>query len=187
MKSLSRSFHGDTKPNWEVLMPESHNRKRQRSPEYVSVDKSGDILQDTFKHYFEMAMDHHTKAGTTSNILLIAIGAIIGLVGLENTIGGVAMLVIGLFGAVWTWKQHERYHYWQHIAYEYQKELTKIMPELKTAAVGGDYHRAAQDAAAKAFGPLFARRIHDKYLWVSLHGIIAVIGIVLIVVSVLGR
>jgi hypothetical protein len=168
-------------------MPESHNKKHKRSPEYVSVDKSGDILQETFKHYFEMAMDHHTKAGTTSNILLIAIGAIIGLVGLDNTIGGFAMLVIGLFGAVWTWKQHERYHYWEHIAYEYQKELTKIMPELKTAEVGGDYDRAAQDDAAKAFGHLFAKRIHDKYLWVSLHGIVAVIGMVLIVVPVLGR
>jgi len=168
-------------------MPESDNKKHKRSPEYVSVDKSGDILQETFKHYFGMAMDHHTKAGTTSNILLIAIGAIIGLVGLENIVGGFAVLVIGLFGVVWTWKQHERYHYWQHIAYEYQKELTKIMPELKMAEVGGDYDRAAQDDAAKAFGPLFAKRIHDKYLWVSLHAIIAVIGMVLIVVSVLGR
>jgi hypothetical protein len=151
------------------------------------VDKSGDILQETFKHYFEMAMDHHTKAGTTSSILLIAIGAIIGLVGLDNVIGGVAVLLIGLFGTIWTWKQHERYHYWQHIAYEYQKELSKIVPELKTAEVGGDYDRAAQADAAKAFGHFFAKKVHDKYLWVSLHSIVALIGIVIIVVSVLGR
>ena len=106
--------------------------------EEVPVDKQAEILQDTFKHYYSMAMDHHTKAGTTSNMLLIIVGAIISLIGLDNTssgivgrIGGLAVLVIGLFGAVWVLKQHERYHFWEHIAYEYQNELKKIMPSLK--------------------------------------------------------
>jgi hypothetical protein len=179
------------KPNWEDLMSESHNKQHERNPEYVTIDKSADILQATFKHYFEMAMDHHTKAATTSNILLIIVGALIGLVGLDNTVGGMVdfvsgltVLVIGLFGAVWAWKQHERYHYWEHIAYEYQKELIKIMPELKTAEDGGAYDLAAQDETAKKFWPLFAKGIRDRYLWVTLHGFVVVTGIVLMVVSI---
>lgn len=172
-------------------MSENHHQPCDRNPACVTPDKSADILQATFQHYFAMAMDHHTKAATTSNILLVIVGAIIGLVGLDNTIGGevdcvggLAVLVCGLFGALWAWKQHERYHYWQHIAYEYQKELTKIVPELKTAAVGGEYARGARDAAANAFGPLFAKGIQDRYLWVSLHGMVAAVGIGLVVVSV---
>ena len=169
-------------------MSEIDRKQHAEEREHVGPEKSADILQATFKHYFEMAMDHHTKAATTSNILLIIVGAIIGLVGLDNKIGGVvdfvgglAVFVIGLFGAAWAWKQHERYHFWQHIAYEYQKELTKIVPMLKT---GEAYYDGARDAAAEKFGSLFARRIRDRYLWVSLHSIVAVVGLGLMVVSV---
>lgn len=171
-------------------MPESDKKQQDGNTRPVNVEKSADILQATFKHYFEMAMDHHTKAATTSNILLVVVGAIIALVGLDEKVCGVvdfggalAVFVIGLFGAMWAWKQHERYHYWQHIAYEYQKELTKIVPMLKT---GYAYNDGAQEAAAKKFGSLFARRILDRYLWVSLHGIVSAIGLGLLAVSIQG-
>jgi len=154
----------------------------------LSQDKKADILQATFKHYFEMAMDHHTKAATTSHILLIIVGAMIGLVNLDKKISGgadfvsgLAVFVIGCFGAVWAWKQHERYHYWERIAYEYQKELIKIVPGLKTAET---YHHAAQEATAKEFGWMFAKQILDRYLWVGLHVIVVVIGFVLMAVSI---
>jgi len=165
----------------------SEKKHDDGNPSQFSLEKSADILQATFKHYFEMVMDHHTKAATTSNFLLIIVGAIIGLVGLDNKIGGavdfvggLAVFLIGLFGAAWAWKQHERYHFWQHIAYEYQKELTKIMPMLQT---GEAYYESARDAAAEEFGSLFARQVQDRYLWVSLHGIVALVGLGLMVVS----
>jgi len=172
-------------------MARSQNKKPDGPPEYVSVDKSADILQATFKHYFDMAMDHHTKAGTTSSMLLIIVGAIIGFVGFDNMVsgvvdfaGGFAVMIIGVFGTLWAWKQHERYHYWEHIAYEYQKELTRLMPGLKTAETGSAYDLAAQDHTVKLFPRFIARRVKDRYLWVWLHIFIAVIGIVLMVVSV---
>lgn len=168
-------------------MPEDDQNQPNQTTGPVTRDKCADILQATFKHYFDMAMDHHTKAATTSNILLIVVGAIIGLVSLDNQIagcvdfvGGLAVFVIGLFGAAWAWKQHERYHYWQHIAYAYQNELTKIVPGLKTREA---YDDGAQEATARKFGSLFAKRILDRYLWVSLHGFVAVIGFGLMAVS----
>jgi hypothetical protein len=51
-----------------------------------------------------MAMDHPTKAATTSNILLVVVGAIITLMGFNkeiSTIGGVVILIIGIFGMAW--------------------------------------------------------------------------------------
>lgn len=168
-------------------MSDSTQNLSNENPRYVSLEKSADILQATFKHYFEMAMDHHTKAATTSNILLIIVGAILGLVSLDSKLGGVidfvgglSVFIVGLFGATWAWKQHERYHYWEYIAYEYQKELTKIVPMLKVEA---EYSSDAQASAAKRFGSLFARRIRDRFLWVSLHGLVAVIGLGLMVAS----
>ena len=159
-------------------------------PAYVNLEKRADILQSTFEHYFKMAMDHHTKAATTSNILLIIVAAVVGLIGLDNQIGGsidfvggLAVFIIGLFGMVWARKQHERYHFWAHIAHQYQEELTNIVPLLKT---GEDYYDGAQEATAKEFWPLFSKRIKDRYLWVSLHFFVAVLGIGLAVVSALG-
>jgi hypothetical protein len=65
-----------------------------------------------------MAMDHHTKAAAISSILLILVAAIIGgVVGHADKAGDVigfggrlAVFLIGVSGAVWAWKQHERYH-----------------------------------------------------------------------------
>ena len=171
-------------------MARSQNKKPDQPPEYASVDKRADILHATFKHYFDMAMDHHTKAGTTSNMLLIIVGAILGIAGLDSTVGGVmdlaggfAVTTIGLFGLLWAWKQHERYHYWEHIAYEYQKELTRIMPGLMTAEAGSAYDRAAQDHTLRLFPRLIARGVKDRYLWVWLHVFIMMIGIALMFVS----
>jgi hypothetical protein len=156
--------------------------------QHVSVDKRADILQATFKHYYDVAMDHHTKAATISSILLILVAAIIGgVVGHAGKVGdmvafggGLAVFLIGVFGAVWAWKQHERYHYWQHIAYEYQNKLKTIVPGLKT---GQAYYNAALEATVKEFGSIFAKKISDRYLWVSLHSIVAAIGFFLMVVS----
>ena len=159
----------------------SENIKMQNSGAQVSPDTRASILHATFKHYFEMAMDHHTKAATTSSFLLIIVGAIISFVSLDGKIGGtvdfvsgLAVFVIGLFGAVWAWKQHERYYFWQHVAYEYQKELQKVVPGLKT---GEAYYDGAENAAAERYTSLFAKTIHERWLWVSLHGIVAAIGL----------
>lgn len=82
--------------------------------EHFSIEKSADILQATFQHYFNMAMDHNAKAATTTNILLVVVGAIIAIIGHDNEIkgivdsgGAIAVCVIGLFGVVWVRKQQE--------------------------------------------------------------------------------
>lgn len=154
----------------------------------VGVDKRADILQATFEHYYRMAMDHHTKAATTSNILLVVVGAILVLVGIDQKVclsvvdvgSAIAVIVIGLFGAAWAWKQHERYHYWQFIATEYQTELKKIVPGFETRDA---YNKDAEAHAADRFGDFFARTVQDRYLWVFLHVIVASVGIVLLVLS----
>ena len=172
-------------------MPRIQNSKRKQPLKPVSVDKKADILQATFKHYFDMAMDHHTKAGTTSNMLLFIVGAVIGFVGFDNMVsgmvdfvGGFAVTVIGVFGAIWAWKQHERYHYWEHIAYKYQKELIRIVPGLETAEHESAYDRAARDHTLKLFPRFIARNVKDRYLWVWLHIFVVVIGIALMAASI---
>lgn len=45
-------------------MADHEKRQLGEDPEPVNLEKKADILEATFKHYFDMAMDHHTKAGT---------------------------------------------------------------------------------------------------------------------------
>jgi hypothetical protein len=149
------------------------------SPLQVNLEKRADILQQTFEHYYRMAMDHHAKAATTSNILLIIVAALIGFIGMDNKLGGsldilsgFAVSIIGLFGVVWSWKQQERYEFWEQIAYKYQEALVNIVPLNPATA----YYACAKESTAKKFGPHFAE-IHDRVLWVALHFFIVLIGI----------
>jgi hypothetical protein len=157
--------------------------KEHHSGNDVSLDKRVDILHATFKHYFDMALDHHTKAGTTSHILLIIVTALIALAGQEQTgelaglTIGCTIFFIGLFGMVWVRKQHERYFYWQHIAYRYQRELAKIVPNFKT---GTDYYADAREVT-KADGYGVINQIRDRHFWVTLHFFIAFSGLLLVV------
>lgn len=155
--------------------------------EHVTIEKSADILQATFQHYFNMAMDHNAKAATTTNILLVVVGAIIALIGHDNEIkgfvdsgGAIAVCVIGSFGVVWVRKQQERYHYWQSIALQYQGELIKIVPLLKPRNA---YEKHAENIAAQEVGPILARRIYERHLWVALHVIVVILGVGLFLIS----
>ncbi len=56
--------------------------------EPVSNEKGADILQATFKHYYDMARAHNAKVATTSNILHVIVGAIKAIIGNNNEIKG---------------------------------------------------------------------------------------------------
>ena len=178
-------------------MSEGGEKQRNRvgTGNVINLDKRADILQATFEHYYKMAMDHHTKAITTSNILLILVAAILTLVGLDKQVcydvdnvvdvgSAIGVIVIALLGAGWAWKQHERYQYWEYIARQYQEELTNIVSGLHT---GPYYYDAAQKYASKEvrlFGSSFASNFKERYLWPFVFGVIAVIGLGLLVISI---
>jgi hypothetical protein len=166
-------------------------------------DKKADILQANFEHYYRMAMDHHTKAGTTSQILLVIVGAILVLVGYDKDIcsnpidivSALFVILIGLFGAVWAATQIARYRYWEYIALSYQKEMKKIFPEFKTrraykhraeihsGTTYPNFHRQYVLGPIK-IGPIKLGRcigkIKDRYLWVILHLVVVFMGLVLL-------
>lgn len=171
-------------------MNERGRAQGDETKEQLDKDKKAAILQATFEHFYKMAMDHHTKAATTSNILLVIVGAVLVVVGLDEKIcrsvddvaSAIAVMLIGLLGIVWAWKQLERYTYWAFIADQYQNELKEIIPGLKTR---WEYRDAAKAETEKRFGRFFAKTLRDRYLWVILHGIVVVIGLGLLISSLL--
>jgi hypothetical protein len=172
-------------------MSESDKNQHNGNRDEVHADKRADILQAFCVHYYTMAMDHHTKAATTSNILLLVVGAIITVVGLDKRIcgavdfgGAIGLFLIGLFGVAWVWRQHELYVSWEYIAEEYQEELKKILPMFRTKR---DYKYDAEKAVRTEFKIPYPRWFKDRYLWIFPHVLIALSGVFVLLAVVLKR
>lgn len=142
-----------------------------------------EILQAMFQHYANVGLDHQRQSATTSNILLVIAGAILTVIGLDkelnsvgDAIGAAAVAIIGAFGMVWSWKQHETYKFWTNLAEIYQGELLDSLQGVKTAS---ELRDEAEAETAKEFGRIAVYRIHIRYLWVALHAVVMLLGIVL--------
>ncbi|UCF91078.1 MAG: hypothetical protein JSW39_22795 [Desulfobacterales bacterium] len=159
--------------------------------EHLTKDKEADILQSNFEHYYRMAIDHYTKAGSTSHILLIIVGALLAIIGYDKNICctqidivcSILVIFVGFFGVVWSGRQMTRYRYWETIALEYQKPLEKIVPNFRRRC---HYRNKAKMESKKTFvSPLgtFFACIPDRYLWILLHFFIILFGVVLLGIS----
>jgi hypothetical protein len=166
----------------------SDRNKVDKRAQYVGIDQEAQILQANFEHYYQMAIDHYTKAGATSHILLVIVGALLVLIGYDeeiscsriDVISAILVMFIGAFGAVWAGRQMERYRYWQYIALKYQEKMEKIVPDFERK---GEYETKAKEDSKKAFtkpfGSFFSW-VGDPYLWVILNLFIVGMGGVLL-------
>lgn len=173
-------------------------REENSGPIYdIKDDKKADILQAYVEQYYRMAMDHHTKAATVSQLLLVIVSASITMIGYDGDINGstldvmgaVMLLSIGIFGMFWTAKQMERYHYWEFIALKYRDELSKLVPELGDGAsykpiyiVNKNGRRTVAEhlvnkVNSKKKLPFFIYHIKDKYLWIGIYVFITFVGL----------
>lgn len=169
-------------------MKDSDSKKLNERARYVTTDKEAEVLQANFEHYYQMAIDHYTKAGTTSHILLAIVSALFVLIGYDkkilysriDVISAILVMFIGAFGAVWAGRQMERYRYWESIALQYQEKLEKIIPDFKRRK---KYRTEAKIDSKKVFiRPFgsFVSLVRDPYLWVILHLFILGMGGVLL-------
>lgn len=156
--------------------------KSEKNSEQEKINKQAEILQATFEHYYNMARDHYAVMGTTANLFLVLVAAILLLVGLDDQIcashvdigSAIAIMLIGIFGAMWARKQQERYHYWEFYAIKYREELEAIMPGLKTRE---EYKSEAKKESECKFGRFFGKRLRDSHLWIYLSLVVCIVGI----------
>ena len=183
------SFIVDVHPTSHVSFQVSFDAKIVEQQDVIrerlSLDKEGDILQGTFKHYFDMAIDHNRITSTISTILIAVVAAVLALVSVDrqlcgdlDRIAGIAIVVIGLFGFLWSWKQQERYSYWEYLAYKYQDKLTKISDRIKTARPNSDYDRHAQAHRPHRFFGI--SKLDVLWLWILLNFGVAFLGVAVV-------
>lgn len=146
------------------------------------VAKNKDLFLVLYKQYVTLALHHQGQASTTSNIILILAGAIFTLLTFDDKlqggidrIGGGTLVILGLFGMLWSLKHHERYDHFAGIAEGYRRELAQAVPALK------EVHQAALTESSRQVGLIAKARV--RHLWAFLNLLIAGLGIVIIVVA----
>jgi hypothetical protein len=87
---------------------------RYLASSYASKDKKADILQAYVEQYYRMAMDHYTKAGTMSQILLGFVTAMLVIIGYDNHINGSLLDIMGatmvfIIGGVEAYGQQDKW------------------------------------------------------------------------------
>jgi Ca2+/Na+ antiporter len=141
-----------------------------------------DVLLGLFKYYFDVGLYHQQQTNTTSNIVLALAAVIIGLVTYDEQLKGIdiiaapTLFVLGLFGVLWSAKQHQLFDKYTDEAFSYRDELDKLLPETDIRALS----TTAQTASAKKSRILYS--LHLRYLWMLLNLLIAVVGILIAII-----
>ena len=141
-----------------------------------------DVLLAMFKHYMDQGLYHQSQRATTTNIILILSGLAIGLINLDKNLEGpddvsaaVSLIILGLFGYMWSKKYHERYAYYLQRARGYRDALNRSLPpniDMK------EINRWADYATKQEYGRIHRLRVWR--LWTTLYMLIAVSGAVIL-------
>ena len=104
------------------------------------TDEKG-ILLTMFKHYMDQGLHHQNQRSTTANIILVLSGALIGLITIDRTfndtdlVAAIFIIGLGLFGALWSAKQHERYAFYLERARGYRDKLNSILSSISGSSI----------------------------------------------------
>ena len=138
-----------------------------------------DALFGMFKLYMEQGLHHQQQRSTIAHIVLILSGAMVGLVTFDNeicgpdVIAGIFLVGLGLFGAAWSAKQHERYAFYLQRARGYRDALATALP-VDMAGI----NKTADEATARKYGIL--HRVRLWYFWTFLYVLVVAVGVLII-------
>ena len=127
-----------------------------------------EALFGMFKQYMQQGLHHQQQRSITANVVLVLFAAIVALITFDNeicgpdVIAGIFLVGLGLFGAAWSAKQHERYAYYLRRAHGYRDALADAL-RLDMAGI----NRTADEATAKNYRIL--HRVRLWYLWTFLY------------------
>ena len=139
-----------------------------------------DALFGMFKQYMEQGLHHQQQRSMIANIVLVLTGAMVGLVTFDNeicgpdVITGIFLVGLGLFGAAWSAKQHERYAYYLRRGRGYRDALAAALA-IDMASI----NKTADQATAKKHRVLHRMRLW--YFWTFLYVLVVAVGVLIVV------
>jgi len=141
-----------------------------------------DVLWNLYQEHCTHGRHHETLRATTANILLAVAGGAIAIVTrgnnslvIEHLPLALFVIMIGLFGAFFTAKYHERFDMHTERARQYRDALEVLLPNTQITTL-----KAKADAITKwKHSWLFGRRLYK--FWIALHLLVAFLGLILVI------
>lgn len=145
------------------------------------MQDENELLWRLYQDHVIHGRHHETLRATTTTVILAVAAGVLGLLGArhdwpphnEDLPLTLFLILIGVFGALFTAKYHERFVFHTNRARAYRDVLDKNLPN-----VGINNLRPIADAKTQSEHPwLYKRRLYR--FWIGLHLIIAVLGCLL--------
>jgi len=141
-----------------------------------------DFLWGMYQEHTNQGRHHETQRASVTNFIIIVAGGAIAFIANKNVtkdqwILAVFLIVIGLFGAIFSAKQYERFRFHMKAAGRYRQALEQnYKPEL------GDIRDDARLEHEKKFSKLLVSLPLYSF-WIALHLLIAILGIILLLMT----
>ena len=154
----------------------NHNAKRWGRPMH-----SCEILWGLYREYRAQARHHESQRATMSSLMVAVCAAVLGIIAFDKNVDLADVPLtgflgfLGIFGALFSAKQYERFLYSDGRAWKCLEALVKKCPlpiDLK------DMYRDA-DASQRRRNPRLyrLRKLRLHWFWIALHVVIALIGL----------
>jgi hypothetical protein len=130
--------------------------------------------------HYTAARHHETQRATTSQLILAIASVLVAFVGSKYSDPHAAwpasllVIALGVFGALFSFKQYERFRYHTSAAAAHRREIEKRLG-LPLTALRAD----AEHEHVAAFSRSRHWRLH--WFWLGLHGGVAILGTLLLV------
>lgn len=144
------------------------------------MDKN-DFLWGMYQEHCTQGRHHEVQRATVSSFIIIVAGGVLAFMANREVPRGkwslaVFLIIVGLFGALFSAKQYERFSRHMAIASKYRRELEELIGS-KDATIRSDLRSEHE----KAFPRLV--KLHLHYFWIALHLMIAFLGVTLLILA----
>lgn len=141
---------------------------------------SSDILWNLYQEHSAWERHHEEQRASVTNILLVVAAGVLSVITFNEGISRadlpltIFLIMQGLFGALFVAKQYERFARHQRLANKYRQALNDRFPESQIIAL-----RELADKEQAIEYPILFDKVRLNKLWVGLHLLIALFGVVL--------
>jgi len=145
-----------------------------------------DILWYMYQEHCTHGRHHETLRATTTNLLFVVAAGAIAVIthgdkslALDNLPLAILLIPIGLLGALFSAKYHERFDMHMQRAGKYRDALESLIPASNLRVLKSE----ADAATKKKYPKLFELRLYK--FWIALHCFVAALGVILTVTIVM--
>jgi len=146
-----------------------------------------DVLLALYQDAVGHGRHHEDQRALMTNLLVVICAGLLGVVGFDDRISradlpfSVFVIVLGVFGALFSAKHHERFDLHQERGKGFRKALEALHPETHVSSL-----RATAATKVKEEHP-YLYRVRLFWFWLAVPLIVAVTGAIVTVLAILGH